>query len=93
MYGLYPRLCQKVLVLKSYEEKNTLFDNIDYFTTPKIMANLMKYLSSGLEKDLDKLGPTPPFIDLGNGLPIVAEESKIFQTKIAYGNLGQQFDL
>ena len=54
--GLYPRLCQKVLVLKSYEEKNTLFDNIDYFTTPKNMANLMKYLSSGLEKDLDK-GP------------------------------------
>ena len=70
--GLYPRLCQKVRVLKSYEEKNTLFDNIDYFTTPKNMANLMKYLSSGLEKDLDKLGPTPPLIDLGNGLPIVS---------------------
>ena len=85
--GLYPRLCQKVLVLKSYEEKNTLFDNIDYFTTPKNMANLMKYLSSGLEKDLDKLGPTPPLIDLGNGLPIVSEESKIFQTKIAYGKI------
>ena len=56
--GLYPRLCQKVLVFKSYEEKNNLFANLDYFTTPKNMANLMKYLSSGQEKDLDKLGPT-----------------------------------
>ena len=56
--GLYPRLCQKVLVFKSYEEKNNLFANLDYFTTPKNMANLMRYLSSGQEKDLDKLGPT-----------------------------------
>ena len=87
--GLYLRLCQKVLVLKSYEEKNTLFDNIDYFTTPKNMANLMKYLSSGLEKDLDKLGPTPPLIDLGNGLPVVSEESTnmLNQTKIEFNEL------
>ena len=44
-------------------------------------------MSPGLEEDLDKLGPTPPLIDLGNGLPIVSEESKIFQTKIAYGKI------
>ena len=87
--GLYPRLCQKVLVLKSYEEKNTLFDNIDYFTTPKNMVNLMKYLSSGQEKDLDKLGSTPPLIDLGYGLPVVSEESTnmLNQTNIGSGKI------
>ena len=73
--GLYPRLCQKVLVFKSYEEKNNLFANLDYFTTPKNMANLMKYLSSGQEKDLDELGPTEEPTDMLN------------QTKIEYGKI------